>query len=353
MSIKPKRLLAELELHLNILDKLPYALLQLNRRGKIVWANLEANDLVGNNPVERHVGEIFPSPILSEAIEAAQDDKEGMRLEFRWARGVTRDLIASIVPLTTKTPQGGWLVVTLQDVTSQRQADRMRVDFVANASHELRTPLSSLVGFIETLQGPAASDSEARDRFLRIMQSEANRMSRLIEDLLSLSRIEMNATHKPNDPVDIAAVARTVQESLELKAEANGQTIRIEIDGATVVAGDQDELTQVIWNLTDNAIKYSAAGSLIRIKVKEHPKSSKISVSIKDQGDGIEPEHLNRLTERFYRVDKARSRQMGGTGLGLAIVKHILARHNGKMSIKSNVGKGSTFKVSVPQYTAP
>ena len=178
-------------------------------------------------------------------------------------------------------------------------------------------------------------------------------MSRLIEDLLSLSRIEMNATHKPNDPVDIAAVARTVQESLELKAEANRQTIRIEIDGATVVAGDQDELTQVIWNLTDNAIKYSATGSLIRIKVKEHQKTGMISVSIKDQGDGIEPEHLSRLTERFYRVDKARSRQMGGTGLGLAIVKHILARHNGKMSIKSNVGKGSTFKVSVPQYTAP
>ena len=350
MAVKPKRLLAELELHLNILDQLPYALLQLNRRGKIVWANLEANDLVGNDPVERHVGELFPSAILGEAIEAALDDKQSMRLEFRWSRGVPRDLIASIVPLTIKTPQGGWLVVTLQDVTSQRQADRMRVDFVANASHELRTPLSSLVGFIETLQGPAANDSEARDRFLRIMQGEANRMSRLVEDLLSLSRIEMNATQKPNAPVDVAAIARTVQESLELKADANGQVIEVEINGDTVVAGDQDELTQVIWNLTDNAIKYSAADSTIKIRIKQQISTHSVTISVKDQGDGIAAEHLGRLTERFYRIDKARSRQLGGTGLGLAIVKHILNRHDAAMEIKSTPGKGSTFKVSIPIF---
>lgn len=351
MAVKPKRLLADLEQHLNILDKLPFALFQLNKRLKVVWANLEANELVGTNPVDAPVEELFASPLLVEALNAALDERTGMGLEFKWSRGVSRDLVAGVVPLTTKTTQGGWLVLTLRDVTKQRQADRTRVDFVANASHELRTPLSSLVGFIETLQGPAANDPQARERFLRIMQSETHRMSRLVEDLLSLSRIELNATSQPTQPVDLGSIMRTVQESLELKAQANDQVIELRLGGGPVVAkGDQDELTQVVRNLTENAIKYSAPNSRIVLQLKSNPKKGTASIAVKDQGEGIAPEHLGRLTERFYRVDKARSRDMGGTGLGLAITKHILNRHGGKLGIKSIVGKGSTFKATVPLW---
>jgi two-component system phosphate regulon sensor histidine kinase PhoR len=237
----------------------------------------------------------------------------------------------------------------------------MRADFVANASHELRTPLSSLLGFIETLRGPARDDPEARERFLAIMHEQATRMARLVDDLLSLSRIEMNEHVPPTGRVDVADALRRAVDTLLLKAAARG--MRIEIDAPAdlpPVTGEADEIAQVLQNLIDNAIKYGRPNSTVRVAVGRSNRAlpggsgggdatageeSAIAVSVRDEGEGIARQHLPRLTERFYRVDTARSRAAGGTGLGLAIVKHIMNRHRGALEIDSELGRGSTFTV--------
>ena len=240
--------------------------------------------------------------------------------------------------------------MTLQDLTTQRQTEQVRADFVANVSHELRTPLSTLVGFIETLQGPARGDAEAAVKFLGIMADQAARMSRLVEDLLSLSSIEMNASILPSGAVDIERLLLTVSESLSNRAERADQSIDQEIHGPLLVRGDSDELTQVFWNLNENAIKYGRTGQTVNLRASAISEGSEIRVDVIDQGEGIDEQHLSRLTERFYRVDKGRSREMGGTGLGLASVKHIVARHRGRLSIASVPDKGSTFSVVLPAF---
>jgi len=223
----------------------------------------------------------------------------------------------------------------------------MRADFVANASHELRTPLSTLVGFIETLQGPAADDEEARVKFLAIMQQQASRMARLVEDLLSLSRIEMNEHLPPTTPIGVVNVLRHVGQTLEMKAAARGMTIDYDIDDEQArVVGDADELAQLFQNLIDNAIKYSKPDTAITIGVGPSRRfRDGVAIQVRDRGEGIARTHLPRLTERFYRVDTARSREMGGTGLGLAIVKHIINRHRGQLEIDSEIGEGTVFTV--------
>ena len=249
-------------------------------------------------------------------------------------------------------------ILVLHDLTSVRRAEQLRADFVANASHELRTPLSSLLGFVETLRGPAVDDKDAQRRFLAIMHEQATRMAHLVEDLLSLSRIEMEEHTPPTGTADIESVLRSVTSTLDIKARDKSMTIVVEATNLPAVTGEGDELTQVFQNLIDNAIKYGRTGSTVRIEAKESGVARRrlgrpaIAVAVMDQGEGISREHLPRLTERFYRVDKARSRQLGGTGLGLAIVKHIVNRHRGALEITSNEGEGSTFTVFLPAAAA-
>jgi two-component system phosphate regulon sensor histidine kinase PhoR len=243
------------------------------------------------------------------------------------------------------------LILTLRDLTEARRVERMRVDFVANASHELRTPLASLLGFVETLQGPARDDAQARIKFLAIMREQARRMSRLVDDLLSLSRIEQHLHVRPDTPVDLTGILRHIADTLTPMARENDVALQIDAPASVIVAGDRDELLRVAENLIENAIKYGAAES------QDTRKSVEITVrkrdgqgvfTVRDHGPGIAPEHLPRLTERFYRVDAGESRSKGGTGLGLAIVKHIVARHRGRLSVDSKLGQGAAFTVSLP-----
>jgi two-component system phosphate regulon sensor histidine kinase PhoR len=223
----------------------------------------------------------------------------------------------------------------------------MRADFVANASHELRTPLASLSGFIETLQGSARNDPQARERFLDIMKAQANRMARLIDDLLSLSRIELKAHVQPESQVDLAPIVRQVADGLLTLARDRGVEIGIDLPPEPLmVRADRDELIRVFENLVENALKYGASGK--RVDIALSPTDNEALIAVRDYGPGIAPEHLPRLTERFYRVDVAESRAQGGTGLGLALVKHILHRHRARMTIDSAPGKGATFTVRLP-----
>ena len=242
-----------------------------------------------------------------------------------------------------------FVLICLEDLTERRRAERMRADFVANASHELRTPLASLSGFIETLQGPARSDEKARERFLGIMAEQAARMKRLIDDLLSLSRIEMKAHVRPEDRIDLAEIVNNVVDALAPLAEASDVKIEARFEVAPMpLCGDRDELTQVFSNLVENAVKYGRDGK--RVEILAAPATGEgahgaWTVAVRDFGAGIDPVHIPRLTERFYRADIDSSREKRGTGLGLAIVKHILARHRGRLSIESAPGQGSTFTV--------
>ena len=244
-----------------------------------------------------------------------------------------------------------FVLLSLRDLTEERRLERLRADFVANASHELRTPLASVVGFIETIQGPARNDVQARERFLDIMLAQARRMSRLIDDLLSLSRVELNEHVRPVGVIDLVPLLAHVRDTLG--PYARGQDVEMEIRAAVPalpVNGDQDELIRLFENLVQNAIKYGAEGKRVEIvldrEVREGRRDDAV-VTIRDHGPGIPAEHLPRLTERFYRVDVVSSREKGGTGLGLALVKHILNRHRGRLSIESQPGDGASFTVRI------
>ncbi|RMD88657.1 MAG: two-component sensor histidine kinase, partial [Alphaproteobacteria bacterium] len=247
---------------------------------------------------------------------------------------------------------GQGVLVAAEDVSHLSDVAQQRRDFVANVSHELRTPLTALLGFIETLQGPARDDPAARARFLATMAREAERMNRLVCDLLSLSRVEAEERIRPTDPVDLAAVLGEVRAALAPAAEEAGATLDLALpEGRVTVPGDADQLMQVFLNLVENAIRYGGR----RVEVIMHPpapepmlRGEAVCVEVIDNGEGIAPEHVPRLTERFYRVDSHRSREMGGTGLGLAIVKHIVSRHRGRLRIASKPGEGSRFSVYLP-----
>ncbi len=266
---------------------------------------------------------------------------------------VERSFDVTIAPLDAA-GEARDLVLTVRDLTEARFVARMRTDFVANASHELRTPLASLLGFVETLQGPARDDARARERFLAIMGEQARRMARLVDDLLSLSRIEQNQHVRPATPVDLGSVARHVADTLAPLARENGARLEVSAPDPVIVAGDRDELVRVAENLIENAIKYGAAprpdGSPGLVEVAVEVRRRDGLLTVRDHGPGIHPEHLPRLTERFYRVDAGESRSKGGTGLGLAIVKHIVARHRGRLTVNSAVGCGATFAASVPLH---
>ena len=241
-------------------------------------------------------------------------------------------------------------LLTVTDLTEVKRAEQLRADFVANASHELRTPLSVLLGFIETLTGPAADDPAAQREFLGIMQQQANRMARLVDDLLSLSKIELTEHAAPTRRVQVAEVVGPIARALDLRAAERGMAIELIVaPGLPAVPGEPDELAQLVQNLIDNAIKYARPGTTITVTVAPSPRLPHgVMLRVRDRGEGIAKRHLARLTERFYRVDKARSCGMSGTGLGLAIVKHVVNRHNGLLEIESKVGRGSRFTVHLP-----
>ena len=247
---------------------------------------------------------------------------------------------------------GERLLLSFADITQARLTERMRADFVANASHELRTPLANISGFIETLLGPAAEDEPARRRFLDIMGREAARMSRLIDDLLSLSRIELDKYVRPQSMLELPPLLSDVGKTLAMRLETDGRKLVIDVEPELPqVVADRDQILQVLHNLISNALKYGHSGSAITVSAAREPGGrgeDMVRVSVRDEGDGIAPEHLPRLTERFYRIDTGRSRSMGGTGLGLAIVKHIVERHRGRLEIASRQGEGTTVSFLLP-----
>ena len=311
-----------------------------------------------NGPAAQHfpglaVGSPIALSLRAPAVLSAIDDvrKNGMPATVELHQTVPTETWhrVTVAPLES---EAGHLVVTLQSLTHEKRLDALRSDFIANASHELRTPLTSLMGFIDTLSGPAAKDPEAQAKFLGIMRAQALRMSKLIEDLLSLSRIEMRQHVRPKGSVDLGLVLREVREGLAALASEAGVAVNLELpDEPLAVTGDCDELYEVFENLLDNALKYGAAGGKVDVTltpVAERPGYACL-VAVTDYGAGVPAEHVPRLTERFYRVDAESSRKKKGTGLGLAIVKHIVTRHRGNLTIRSRPGEGTRVEVLLPR----
>jgi two-component system phosphate regulon sensor histidine kinase PhoR len=337
-----------------MVDGLPDPAVVLDARGEVLHANRLADQLFGASRPGRPLVSLSRDPDLLAAVDNALATRQGSVAEMHARVPLERRLLASIAPLShvgapTDAPA---LLVSFRDSTEQDRLARMRADFVANASHELRTPLASLKGFIDTLQGAARDDAEARARFLAIMSEQAERMTRLIDDLLSLSRIEMREHVPPADKVDLnEALARVVEGMQPLARQRGAQLTLVELEGPALVRGDHDELVQLFQNLVQNAIKYGRQDGTVTVRIARRTGPTRVDqllVSVQDNGPGIAPQHLPRLTERFYRISVATSRAQGGTGLGLAIVKHILNRHSGSLSVESTLGEGSTFTVQLP-----
>lgn len=312
----------------------------------------------------RHAADLFPATTTGHPVAVASRNPELMQAidrVFTDGRTDTTEITERILQgrrfIVTASPLSGpMLLLQFRDTSEQSRLAQLRADFIANASHELRTPLASIKGFIETLQGPARDDVPARTRFLDIMATQAQRMNRILDDLLSLSRIEMRAHLKPEGEVDMNDVIAQVIRGLEPLAGEVDVTLSFKPTAIGMrVRGDRDELEQVMQNLVHNAIKYGRKGGTVEIEVSERAATKgrrhALAIGVKDEGPGIAPEHLPRLTERFYRVDTARSREKGGTGLGLAIVKHILNRHKGELEISSELGRGSQFTVVLEPLT--
>jgi len=340
---------------------LPDPVIALDRNGRVLTLNEHARSLTPALRQGEPVSLALRMPELIEAIGRAYATGEEQRVEYSERVPIDRWFELIVKPVRREPrldPQfdrgrdrPDLVLMTFHDLTPLRRVEEMRADFVANASHELRTPLAALSGFIETLQGSARDDAKARERFLAIMQEQARRMARLIDDLLSLSRIELNAHRRPDMPVDLVPIVRQVADGLETLARDRGVSVHVEAASAFKVPGDRDELVRVFENLVENALKYGAPGKRVDITVSRGETADgdpEARIGVRDYGPGIAPEHLPRLTERFYRVDVRESRAQGGTGLGLALVKHILNRHHGRLSIESTTGAGATFTVYLP-----
>ena len=339
--------------YISILNAAPLPQIVIDGQERIVAANTGAQRLFGDAIVARHYITALRQPNLLDAIEQVQSGRvSGVEATYLTSEAQRETSYRAVVGRITLDGDEPALLVSFVDTTDLQEAGQMRRDFVANVSHELRTPLTALLGFIETLRGAARDDAEARGRFLEIMEREAGRMNRLVGDLLSLSRVEADERVRPQEAVDIAALARTAVATLRpVAAEIGADVHLIGAEGAALVRGDPDQLEQVLSNLVENAVKYG--GGEVRLTVRPDPEDTTLRgpavvVTVEDNGDGIDPIHIPRLTERFYRVDTHRSREMGGTGLGLAIVKHIVNRHRGRLAIESEPGTGSRFTVSLP-----
>jgi two-component system phosphate regulon sensor histidine kinase PhoR len=336
-----------------VVASLPDPVIALDSEGRVLALNEHARALAPALRQGEPVSLALRMPELIEAIGRALAQGEEQRVQFS-ERGTLDRWFQTIIMPVRRDPalsKPDLVLMTFHDLTPLRRVEEMRADFVANASHELRTPLAALSGFIETLQGSARDDAKARERFLAIMREQARRMARLIDDLLSLSRIELNAHRRPDTPVDLVPIVRQVVDSLETLARDRGVAVNVEAANALTVLGDHDELVRIFENLVENALKYGAPGKRVDIKLgtgisaENEPEAQ---VSVRDYGPGIAPEHLPRLTERFYRVDVKESRAQGGTGLGLALIKHILNRHRGRLTIESAPGAGASFTIHLP-----
>lgn len=338
-----------------LLAHIPDPVILVDQRAVVVEANAAARTLLPGLKAGHPLSFALRSPTVLDGIDAVLGSGEPLRVEYSEHVPVERTFEVHIGPLDADAPNidvWGGVVLFFRDLTSARRLESMRADFVANASHELRTPLASLLGFIETLQGPARNDPAARERFLDIMRDQAQRMKRLIDDLLSLSRIEMRLHVAPTQPVDLTAAVRQMVETLTPLGKERGVAIKAKLpDRPLYVRGERDELLRVMENLIENAIKYGESGKKVDVELGlgEGADQNHVVLSVQDYGPGIAPEHLPRLTERFYRIDATQSREKGGTGLGLAIVKHIVNRHRGHLSIASEPAQGARFTVAIPK----
>ena len=344
-----------------LIEALPEPVLVVGADRRIEAANAAARDLFGAAVGGAQVLSCIRQPEAVAAVEMgfrAMADPAAPPGPFEATKLITTATSESLWRMQVAVARGGpgpaRLVVSLRDVSQLAEAEQQRRDFVANVSHEMRSPLTVLLGFIETLRGPARDDPAAREQFLGIMEREAQRMTRLVADLLSLSKVESDERIRPRTPVSVSEVLRATLAALRPQIDEAG--LRVDLNDAAAVApipGDRDQLVQVFHNLVENALKYGASGGRIEIdaqRIDAMPGMSvpTLRVSVVDFGEGIDPIHVPRLTERFYRVDGHRSREMGGTGLGLAIVKHIVNRHRGRLSIRSTRGEGSAFVVHLP-----
>jgi two-component system phosphate regulon sensor histidine kinase PhoR len=344
-----------------IVAALPEPAIVVDAELQVMLCNPQAESLFENLHPGQSLSNSVRSPVLLDSLGSVVSSRQAIRVDYEQRVPIARHFEVFMTPLgetadTGAGEAGAAILILMRDLTQQEKVERMRADFVAHASHELRTPLAAVLGFIETLQGAAKDDVEARARFLDLMQSQANRMTRLIEDLLSLSRIELNAHIRPATTIDLERAVRHVEEYLAPLARESDTTISTQFSSERIlVQGDWDELLQVFQNLIENAVKYGGDGGKITISVSAETDTGGnrvAEVAIADRGPGISPEHLPRLTERFYRVDVGASRARGGTGLGLAIVKHIVNRHRGRLLIDSTLGHGSTFTVRLPRDAA-
>src|SRR5687768_8394742 len=355
-----------------VLEAVPLAVLVVDRRRDILWANDRTRQLLGEAVAGRSLMGVLRHPPLIDALDqvigsqsqdlaAAPTNTMGPIEGVETPIGRDRLLIADLKRLDAER-----VLIALKDASAEHRLERLRSDFIANVSHELKTPIATLTGFIETLRGPAKGDLDAHERFLGIMHEQAGRMSRLVADLLSLSRIELNEHARPSGGVELSEVIGRVANALSLRAADRNMKIELPDRSMGRAVGDIEELTQVFQNLIDNAIKYGRPGTAVTVgatrivdpvEIKAHlpglrRAKAMIAVAVADRGEGIAREHIPRLTERFYRVDAARSRDLGGTGLGLAIVKHVVNRHRGSLEIESVSGEGSVFTVYLPAEEA-
>ena len=337
-----------------ILNAAPLPQIIVGPSERILAANAQAVDLLGAGVVSRHYITGVRQPYLLDCIETVLTGKLDRAETQFMATEATKETTYRVVVGAFNVDGERGVLVSFLDTTDLQEAGQMRRDFVANVSHEMRTPLTALLGFIETLRGAAREDPAARDRFLEIMEREAGRMNRLVHDLLSLSRVESEERVRPQANVDLSKLVESVTATLRPVADDAG--IAIELAGADIpneVPGDEDQLSQVVSNLVENAIKYGSKGTVVTVtlqQAEEQPaiRGRAIILTVADNGEGFDPVHIPRLTERFYRVDNHRSREMGGTGLGLAIVKHVVNRHRGRLRIESEPGEGSRFSVVIP-----
>ncbi len=343
----------------DVVASLPDPTILLDADGRVVTRNAAAGSIAPALKRGEPAMLAIRIPEVLEAVRRAALGRKSERAEFAERVAPERWFEVIVTPVPVRGYAGtsqSWLLLSFRDLTPIRRVEEMRVDFVANASHELRTPLAALSGFIETLKGPARNDTAARERFLDIMEAQAKRMARLIDDLLSLSRIELAAHVRPETRVELVPIVRQVVDALQMLARDRGVAVAVHAPAEPlVVSGDRDELTRVFENLIENALKYGASGKRVDITLSRAFNVSggeEALVAVRDYGPGIPAEHLPRLTERFYRVDVAESREQGGTGLGLALVKHIMNRHRGRLTIESRPGEGATFSVRLPMSTS-
>lgn len=335
-----------------VLDALPAAVIVVGDDTRVAAANDRAREILPALRPGEPLALFLRDPNVLDAAPRVLQSGTAEVVSWRDRVPVDRDFEVTVARFEAGAASPV-LMLTLRDRTEARRVEHMRADFIANASHELRTPLASLLGFIETLQGPARDDTVARERFLAIMAEQGRRMARLIDDLLSLSRIEQTLHLRPSHPVDLGILVRHVADTLAPLAAGRGVTLAVETADPVVVGGDRDELIRVAENVIENAIKYGCGGpgpdgigDRVEIVVARHGREAVFTV--RDHGPGIAPHHLPRLTERFYRIDPGQSRAQGGTGLGLALVKHIVARHRGRLTIDSTPGSGATFVATLP-----